>query len=159
LVDGVGFGEPFGKGWSCSSAIIGPDDGFCGLIQLIYRHAGATILWSGGARLSSFAILRKFCAVAASRNSSCAPLSPRKRKRSSFSIRFRCANSIIIAIRRSIKGITIAVCIKHYQLCNHAQCRMMEHMAVQYPADMKLLRIAEVIPLKSRQIEMAQLLP
>ena len=40
------------------------------------------------------AILRRFCAVAARRNSSFAPRGPRNRRRSSFKIRFRCANAI-----------------------------------------------------------------
>ena len=44
--------------------------------------------------INHLAIRRKFWAVAASKNSSCAPESPRSRKRSSFKIRFRCANSI-----------------------------------------------------------------
>ena len=37
--------------------------------------------------ISHLLIRRRFCAVAASRNSSCAPVSPRSRSRSSFRIR------------------------------------------------------------------------
>jgi hypothetical protein len=39
--------------------------------------------------INLLAIRRRFCAVAASKNSSCAPLSPRSRSRSSLRIRFR----------------------------------------------------------------------
>lgn len=41
-----------------------------------------------------FAIRRRFWAVAAIKNSSCAPLIPRNLNRSGFSIRLRCAKSI-----------------------------------------------------------------
>ena len=44
---------------------------------------------SGAANISRFAIRRKFCAMAASRNSSRAPLGPRRRKRSSLRMRLR----------------------------------------------------------------------
>jgi hypothetical protein len=44
----------------------------------------------------SLAILRRFWAVAARRNSSRAPFGPRRRSRSSFRMRLRCANSISI---------------------------------------------------------------
>ena len=47
----------------------------------------------------SFAILRRFWAVAARTNSSRAPFGPRKRKRSSLRMRLRCANSISIFLR------------------------------------------------------------
>jgi hypothetical protein len=40
-----------------------------------------------------FAIRRRFCAIAASKNSSCAPLGPRSLRRSNLRIRLRCANS------------------------------------------------------------------
>ena len=92
--EGNGCGQSFGKGWFSWFAIIVSDDGLYWLNRLICRHAGTPILLSGGGWLSSFAILRKFCTVAVSRNSSCAPLIPRKRKRSTFSMRFMCANSI-----------------------------------------------------------------
>src|ERR1700685_1858675 len=46
----------------------------------------------GGKGHSRLAIRLRFCAVAASRNSSWAPLRPRNRNRSSFKIRLRCAN-------------------------------------------------------------------
>src|SRR5439155_26015127 len=46
------------------------------------------------ANISRFAIRRRFCAMAASKNSSCAPLGPRSRKRSSLRMRLRWANSI-----------------------------------------------------------------
>ena len=49
--------------------------------------------------VSHFAIRRKFCAVAASRNSSCAPLGPRSRNRSSFKMRFKWANNISTFLR------------------------------------------------------------
>src|SRR5271166_4996910 len=52
---------------------------------------------------SRFGIRRKFCAVAASRNSSCAPLGPRNRNRSKCMIRLRCANSAIN--RRQLFGV------------------------------------------------------
>ena len=42
----------------------------------------------------SLAILRRFWAVAAIWNSSLAPFGPRRRNRSSFRMRLRCANSI-----------------------------------------------------------------
>src|SRR6187399_1263901 len=42
----------------------------------------------------SLAILRRFWAVAARRNSSLAPFGPRRRRRSSFRMRLRCANNI-----------------------------------------------------------------
>jgi hypothetical protein len=48
---------------------------------------------------TSLAILRRFWAVAASRNSSLAPFGPRRRKRSSFRMRLRCANSISTFLR------------------------------------------------------------
>ena len=47
-----------------------------------------------GKGVHHFAIRRRFWAVAASRNSSCAPLNPLSRSRSSFRMRLRWANSI-----------------------------------------------------------------
>lgn len=49
--------------------------------------------------INHFAIRRRFWAVAAIKNSSCAPLSPRSRSRSSFMMRLRCANSISTFLR------------------------------------------------------------
>jgi len=53
----------------------------------------------GGPVLRSLAIRLRFCAVAVSRNSSWAPLIPRRRKRSIFSTRFMWANSISTCLR------------------------------------------------------------
>ena len=63
-----------------------------------WRHAGTAIPCSGGFQ-TSFASFLRFCAVAASRNSSRAPNGPRNRNRPSFNIRFRCANSISTFLR------------------------------------------------------------
>ena len=49
--------------------------------------------------VNHFAIRRRFCAVAAIKNSSCAPLNPCSRKRFNFRIRLRCANSISTFLR------------------------------------------------------------
>ena len=49
--------------------------------------------------INHFAILRKFCAVAANKNSSWAPHRPRSRSRSSFKMRLRWANSISTFLR------------------------------------------------------------
>jgi len=49
--------------------------------MLLYAGTGTTAC---AAELNHFAIRRRFCAVAASRNSSRAPLSPRNRRRSSL---------------------------------------------------------------------------
>jgi hypothetical protein len=53
----------------------------------------------GGGRATSLASRRKFCAVAASVNSNCAPLGPRRRNRPSRRMRLRCANSISTFLR------------------------------------------------------------
>ena len=49
---------------------------------------------SGLFGINHAAILRKFCAVAASKNSSLAPFRPRRRNLSNRRMRLRCANSI-----------------------------------------------------------------
>jgi hypothetical protein len=54
--------------------------------MLLYAAIGTG---SGAANISRFAIRRRFCAMAASKNSSFAPLGPRRRKRSSLRIRLR----------------------------------------------------------------------
>ena len=51
------------------------------------------------AGINHFAIRRRFCAVAAIRNSSRAPLRPRSLSRSSLRMRLRCANSISAFLR------------------------------------------------------------
>src|SRR5271163_2252244 len=48
----------------------------------------------GGGRATSFASLRRFCAIAAGVNSNWAPRGPRNRRRPSRKMRFKCANSI-----------------------------------------------------------------
>src|SRR5271155_1093321 len=48
----------------------------------------------GGGRATSFASLRRFCAIAASVNSNWAARGPRNRRRPSRRMRFKCANSI-----------------------------------------------------------------
>src|SRR6201982_1282630 len=48
----------------------------------------------GGGRKTSLASLRRFCGVAASGNSNCAPRGPRNRRRPSRKMRLRCAKSI-----------------------------------------------------------------
>jgi hypothetical protein len=53
----------------------------------------------GGGRTISLASRRRFCAMAASVNSSCAPRGPRNRRRPSFRMRFKCANSISTRFR------------------------------------------------------------
>lgn len=62
----------------------------------LYRSRRARRGWSlhTVAGASQRAILRRFCAAAAIKNSSRAPLMPRSRSRSSFNMRFRWANSI-----------------------------------------------------------------
>jgi hypothetical protein len=62
------------------------------------RRAGTAIHWSGGFQ-TSFASFLRFCAVAASMNSSWAPYGPRNRSQARFKIRFRCANSISTFLR------------------------------------------------------------
>jgi hypothetical protein len=67
--------------------------------------AGASPVGAGQAATSAgrdrnFASLRRFWAVAASRNSSLAPFGPRRRSRPSLRIRLRCAKSISIFLRR-----------------------------------------------------------
>jgi hypothetical protein len=49
---------------------------------------------NGGDRATSLASRRRFCAIAASMNSNCAPRGPRKRRRPSRKMRFKCAYSI-----------------------------------------------------------------
>ena len=53
----------------------------------------------GGGRATSLASRRRFCAIAASVNSSCAPRGPRSRRRPSLRMRLRCANSISTRFR------------------------------------------------------------
>src|SRR2546422_8269326 len=54
---------------------------------------------AGGGRPSNLARRRRFCAMAASVNSSCAPHGPRSRRRPSFRMRLRWANSISTRLR------------------------------------------------------------
>ncbi len=54
---------------------------------------------AGGGRTISLASRRRFCAMAASVNSSCAPRGPRNRRRPSFRMRLRWANSISTRFR------------------------------------------------------------
>ena len=68
-----------GRPWTGGSVAVAP------ILQ-----AGAACAPSG----MSLAILRRFWAAAARRNSSRAPFGPRRRSRSSLRIRLRCANSI-----------------------------------------------------------------
>jgi hypothetical protein len=49
---------------------------------------------AGGGRTISLASRRRFWAMAASVNSSCAPRGPRSRRRPSLRMRFKCANNI-----------------------------------------------------------------
>ena len=60
----------------------------------VFAQVTAISLILGGPVPRYFPIRLKFCAVAVSRNSSWAPLKPRSRKRSTFKMRFMCANSI-----------------------------------------------------------------
>ena len=57
----------------------------------VSRRAVASV---GGGRATSLARRRRFCAIAASVNSSCAPRGPSSRRRPSLRMRLRCANSI-----------------------------------------------------------------
>jgi hypothetical protein len=61
-----------------------------------YAGHGAT---AGGGRAISFARRRRFCAIAASVNSSCAPHGPRNRSRPSLKMRLRWANTISTRLR------------------------------------------------------------
>ena len=54
---------------------------------------------AGGGLGTNLASRRKFCAIAASVNSSCAPQGPRNRRRFSRRMRLRCANSISTRFR------------------------------------------------------------
>ena len=58
--------------------------------------------WKG----ASFASFLRFWAVAANRNSSLAPLGPRRRNRSSLRMRFRCAKSISTFFRPYVAATT-----------------------------------------------------
>ena len=61
---------------------------------------------------SHFAIRRKFCTVAAIRNSSLAPLKPRNLNRSSLRILLRCANSIstfFLSLRDCLYSAVLAI--------------------------------------------------
>ena len=62
-------------------------------------HATHAVGAVGGGRATSIASLRRFCAIAASVNSNCAPAGPRRRNRPSRRMRLRCANSISIFLR------------------------------------------------------------
>jgi len=68
----------------------------------MFRQALARV-GSGGGQSNHFAIRLKFCAVAASKNSSLAPLGPRNRSRSSFRIFLRWAKSISTFLRSLLK--------------------------------------------------------
>src|SRR5262249_17391017 len=54
---------------------------------------------AGGGRATSLASRRRFCAIAASVNSSCAPRGPRNRRRLNLRMRLRWANSISTRLR------------------------------------------------------------
>jgi len=75
------------KGWSDTTA--------AELCARYAKHGSVT----GGGRTTSFASLRRFCAIAASVNSNWAPHGPRSRRRPSRKIRLRCANSISTRLR------------------------------------------------------------
>lgn len=62
-------------------------------------YAAHAVVARGGDRQSSFASRLKFCAVAVSSTSSFAPVSPRRRSRSSLWMRFMCANRISTFLR------------------------------------------------------------
>src|SRR3546814_3716133 len=78
---------------ACASLFFGPRARHAPLLHLHVHHAGVAILRLGGPCVS-IARRRRFCAVAASVNSSLAPLSPRSRKRVTFRMRLRWAKSI-----------------------------------------------------------------
>jgi len=62
---------------------------FSGRLIRLDAPQAVVLAASLGVAVNHFAIRRKFCAVAANRNSSCAPLGPRSRNRSSFKICFK----------------------------------------------------------------------
>ena len=62
-------------------------------------HATHSTDVTGWGRATSLASRLRFCAIAASVNSNCAPLGPRRRNRSSRRMRLRCANSISTFLR------------------------------------------------------------
>lgn len=65
----------------------------------VLAHAGTISRFPGGPVLKVLAMRLRFWAVAVIRNSSFAPESPRNRNRSTFRIRFMCANSISTRLR------------------------------------------------------------
>src|SRR3546814_12724601 len=73
-----------------ASLFFGPLARHAPLLHLHLHHAGVAILRLGGPCVS-IARRRRFCAVAASVNSSLAPLSPRSRKR--VTLRMRLSSS------------------------------------------------------------------
>jgi hypothetical protein len=64
-----------------------------------HAHATHSMDVTGGGRATSLARRLRFCAIAASVNSNCTPLGPRRRNRPSLRMRFRCANSISTFLR------------------------------------------------------------
>src|SRR5580765_4496758 len=92
-------GEPYLA--ACSVGSIGLEGILSPAMQLRPRpdayplHMAA----AGGGCAASLASLRRFWAIAASVNSSCAALGPRSLRRSSFRMRFRWANSISTRLR------------------------------------------------------------
>ena len=62
-------------------------------------HQAAPRAIAGGGRLTILASRLRFCAIAASVNSNCAPLGPRRRNRSRRKMRLRWANSISTFLR------------------------------------------------------------
>jgi hypothetical protein len=83
--------------WSASWASASPDEVFTALTPCRTRrlsHAGCGEQWWRTAE--ALASSRRFCAVAVSSTSSLTPLKPRSRSRSSFRMRFMCANLISI---------------------------------------------------------------
>jgi hypothetical protein len=88
------------QGWAAEAISLGPlsrqlwrdrSDAQSG-----YEAHGPT---AGGGLGANLASRRRFCAIAASVNSSCAPQGPRNRRRFSRRIRLRCANSISTRFR------------------------------------------------------------
>src|SRR5690242_19957181 len=75
------------KGWSDPAA------------TELYAPCAKQASVTGGGRTTSFASLRRFCAIAASVNSNCAPRGPRRRRRPSRKMRLRWANSISTRLR------------------------------------------------------------
>jgi hypothetical protein len=86
-----------GRDWDFWSSASSPIEGVAVLDTLrAYATQGGAM---GGARQTSLAARRRFCAVAVSSTSSLTPLNPRKQSRSSLRMRFMCANLISTFLR------------------------------------------------------------